>query len=761
MKYTSERYKDEMKEPFKNKWLCKVTVGAVNNVLQTYGSITSSDTISLYSENLNDMLIYHEKVDKIATFEKNDTKADGTSLFYDEALYTGIIFDKILTENDTLSFKYNIDQNYEYRDVERLIINFAKNYPKKIKVKYDIADSPYFKEITFDNDSYEFKIDVQWENITYIDVQMSEFFKTDSRLAITDLLFGDILIFDNTNLSDENSLTYRQYLSFTSEELPYKELTLNVLNENQKYDIDDEHNDIQLLEKGQKVSIQFGYEFSDGYTEWLEDDELILNDYDINDTYLNIQCSDILNNMSDYVEVDTSSYVYDSSTKTLSEGYEDKINFDIRPGGFTPQGMHTIYEGGRKEGILMLANAYNEVIKIDSRNNINVMLNNFTMESVSGNFAPISNIDSIKDFYDTDIMYFRDYATFEKDYTKADGNKLFPIESNNEFTGFIGSEISKGDNSFNNPIELTIRYTDFLPESLSLIFVKNQAPRKFKYEIYDRFDSKAYTSDEITHDGSDIIALDLPIKGKYGMKSIKFIFIDMYKDFNTVHLKAVKDFYISNYLIDRSQYENYYPSCENERPIKSLIINGYKYNSNNLRSILWQGYPFFDENGKCMVLLNSACLSSSKIGFNEEDSSSPTLSSHGVSLKPINGKIKHVELTDNGYDDSILYIYGEGTTTGIRTQSYTFNKTGESIEITNNMIPDRDTEFDNISRWYYRESNYNKLYKINFMGDPSIENGDVISIERKKGDTIYIRVEKLETIFTGGGIRGYIEGRKI
>ena len=622
-------------------------------------------------------------------------------------------------------------------------------------------DSPYFKEITFDNDSYEFKIDVQWENITYIDIQMSGFFKTDSRLVITNLLFGDILIFDNTNLSDENSLTYRQYLSFTSEELPYKELTLNVLNENQKYDIDDEHNDIQLLEKGQKVSVQFGYEFSDGYTEWLEDDELILNDYDINDTYLNIQCSDILNNMSDYVEVDTSSYVYDSSIKTLSEGYEDKINFDIRPGGFTPQGMHTIYEGGRKEGILMLANAYNEVIKIDSRNNINVMLNNFTMESVSGNFAPISNIDSIKDFYDTDIMYFRDYATFEKDYTKADGNKLFPIESNNEFTGFIGSEISKGDNSFDNPIGLTIRYTNFLPESLSLIFVENQAPRKFKYEIYDRFDSKVYISDEIIHDGSEVIALNLPIKGKYGIKSIKFIFIDMYKDFNTIHLKAVKDFYISDYLINHSQYENYYPSCENERPIKSLIINGYKYNSNNLRSILWQGYPFFDENDKCTVLLNSACLSSSKIGFNEDDLSSPILSSHGVSLKPINGKIKHVELTNEGCVDSILYIYGEGTTTGTRTQSYTFNKTGESIEITNNMIPDRDIEFDNISRWYYRESNYNKLYKFNFMGDPSIENGDIISIERKKGDTIYIRIEKLETIFTGGGIRGYIEGRKI
>lgn len=758
MKKVSENYRNEMREPFKNKWLCKVVIGAVNNTLQTYGYIECSEKLSDISEELNYMLQTNTTVDAIATFEKNDTRADGSTLFYDTSLNSGVVFDKILQKDDSITFTYRIDDSYTYRDVERFIINFSKTYPKKITITYDIKDSPFYKTETFDNDSFTFEVDELWEDITYITVEMSDFSRLNTRLVISDILFGDILVFDNTSLSESNSITFRQYMSFTSEELPYKELNINVVNENQKYDIEDETNDVRLLEKGQDVYVQFGYEYLDGSVEWLEDDKLILNDYEVNETYLNIMCSDMLNNMSDSVEVDSAQFVYDLSVDTLSEGYEDVIKFDSRLGGFTPQGLHVIYEGGRKEGILMLANAYGEVIKIDSDNKINAVLNNFYMEQVTGDFAPISNIDSIKDFYSTDLMYFRDYATFEQNYTKADGTKLFPVESNNEFTGFIGSQISGGDNMFPEPIELTLTYHDNLPYAISLIFVEGQAPRTYKYEVFNYQNTSIYASDVIEHDGSDVIALNLPVEGKFKTNRIKFTFIDMFKSFNTIHIKAVKDMYISDYIMDSTQYENYYPSCENMREIKSLNLISYAYEDTGVRSLVYQGTPIFDENGTAIVLLNNPCLGAD-IGFNEDGDK--VLTQNGVTITQLPNKVKHIQLTDNGYDGSTLKIYGTIANSVTKSANYAFAKTGESIEITNNLLPARMDENDSMSRWFYKECQYTKLYKVNFMGDPALENGDIISIQRKQGDNVTIRIEKLETTFSSGGIRGYLEGRKI
>lgn len=759
MKFTTEKYRNEMKELFKNKWLCKVMIGAINGVLQNNGDIETEEELSECSAPISELLNNHSELLNIASFEKNTTDASGYKKFYNSQQYTGVIFNT-LDLNSTITMTYTIREDYDNRDTERFIINFFNNYPKKIKITYNTVDSPFFKTTTYDNNSFTFKINEKWEKLTYIIIEMSDFYKNNIRLGIKDVLFGDIITFDNQNMMDTNSVSFRQYMSFLSEELPYKELSINVVNENQKYDIEDISNDVRLLEKGQKVTLAFGYEYTDGSVEYLEPDIFVLKNFEVTETNLNILCTDILNNMSDQVEVDTSSYVYDESCKTLAEGYEDSIIFDNRPKGFTPQGMHIIYEGGRKEGILMLANAYCEVVKIDSSNNINLVLNSFMMEKVTGDSSGISNIDSIIDYYNTDSVYFRNYATFEKDYTKANGSMIFPVEANNEFSGFIGNRISDVTGEFSAPIKLNVEYKDFMSEDITLIFTNGNCPKTYKYELYDRFGSKTYSSGELKNTNSNFLSIHLPIIGQYGIERITFYFLNMYKPFNTIHIQSMKDIYIEDYIIEAGQYENYYPSCISDTMVKNLILQGYKYSSTDGRSVLYEGVPVFDENNECIVTLNAPCLDIRTVGFNEEGSS-PILTSHGVTLSVIPGKIKHVKLTNTGYDDSILKIYGTPASTSKRTETFTFNKSGDSIEITNDMLPNRLQEYDNVYRWYWQEINNDKLYKVNFMGDPAIENGDTIGIIRKQGDTVYIRVEKCETTFSGGGIRGYIEGRKI
>ena len=66
-----------------------------------------------------------------------------------------------------------------------------------------------------------------------------------------------------------------------------------------------------------------------------------------------------------------------------------------------------------------------------------------------------------------------------------------------------------------------------------------------------------------------------------------------------------------------------------------------------------------------------------------------------------------------------------------------------------------------IAEWYAREEVKDKLYSFNYMGNPILETGDNIKILNKLGDEIIIRIEKHELTFSAGGLRGYIEGRKI
>ncbi len=754
-----------MKEPFKNKWLCMITIGAINNTLQTYGTIESDEQLSEISQPLNDMLTRSKNINKIATFEKNITQADGSSLFYDSSVSVGIVFDRIIQKDDALSFTYRIDKSYVDRDVEKLIIKFSQNYPCHLSITYDIVDSPFFKTEEFDNDSYQFEVDEYWENISYITIEMSNFAYTGRRVIIDELLFGDIISFSNEQLSLSSSVVYKEYKSFKSEELPYKQLTINITNEDQKYDVEDITNDIRLLKKGQDVYIQFAYQYDDEYgtTEYVPYTKLILKDYDLDETTLTIICTDKLNNMSGNVEVDAAALpmpIDSTITTSLSEGYESDIVFDSRIAEFVPQGVWVGYEGDRKQGLLMYANAYTQIIDIDDSNIIHFLLNSFIIESVFGTFAGISNIDSVKDYFSTDLSYFRDYATFEKDYTKADGKKIFPVEANIEFTGFIGEYISDAVGDFDTPVTITLNYYNYIPNAMTLLFVDGQYPREYSYELFDYGFTSIYQSDRIVHEESDILSVDLPYM--LNAKSIKFTFYSMYKELNTIHLKAVKHEYISDYIMSDTQYETYYPSCENQILMKDLAITCNVPYEGDTRSILFRSALTFPSSNEMEVLLTNATFTPETVGFNKDSASSPTVTQYGVTVQPAKGKLKHIKLINDGtYEGQTIELYGEALTVEPYTKSYVFNKTGDSVEINNQLLIGLDSFLLRMREWYGHEESLNKLYKFNYMGDPSLQVGDVIGIPTKKGEIIYIRIETNEITFSNGGLRGYIEGRKI
>lgn len=81
-----------------------------------------------------------------------------------------------------------------------------------------------------------------------------------------------------------------------------------------------------------------------------------------------------------------------------------------------------------------------------------------------------------------DILPDRDYATFEKDYWKADGKQLIlPAAGPYNYDGFVSSAVSGDDNTFATDPTITVSFTD--PQDifgLTFTFPSGQIPQEIK-----------------------------------------------------------------------------------------------------------------------------------------------------------------------------------------------------------------------------------------------------------------------------------------
>lgn len=780
MKEASEKFLNEMNEPFKNKWLVTVMIGATNYTMQSFGNITTNEKLTSLSSPINDLL-KSRPYTPIALFERETTLADGAPVFYSKDTYSGVVFNKDIKSDTSITFKYSIDENYVDRTADELILEFDVNYPRTIKVKYDTKVSPYYETLTFENEGYRFQTKESFEDITYLEITMSDF-ANDKMLIMKSMSFGEVLIYDNEDLTDGNALSYSEATFFKSDELPYKKATIVINNQNDRFNIENPENELKLLDKGQEVYFMIGYEYEDGTQEYVQGQKLILDGWTVDEQHLTLSVMDKLNSINDSVDVDCDCVNVDYRkylNSVLSKGYEDIM--DLRPfNEFIPQGFPVIYKGYRKEALLMMANAFQEILTIDTEDKIHSK-GSFTILEIplNVNMADISNQDSLAEYYDTDVSLWRNYATFEKDYVKADGSFVFPMANSNEFTGLIGNQMSDEDGNIDEDMSFRLTFWNRPPEYFSMIFVHQHTPQTFKYKVINPNTGKSYyESSELYHDpnGSDVIVLnlknDLPNFDNLSYCSIEVTFMSINENVphNTVHLKYVKMENLEAYELDESQYVDNYPAVTVDTPIRNMIIKVDNYKSEQQRNKIFEQEVTFPSKGSSVeVELNSPCFDVGlgnewDVGFNE--SGTLSLDNGEVTVSAISGKIKHVKLTLKSSASSLtqsITLYAVGSQTVSTQDEYQLAKTGSTLEMSNNLLPMAygGAWTSDIAEWYAREEAKDKLYSFNYLGNPMLETGDTIKIKNKLGDEILTRIEKHELTFSAGGLRGYIEGRKV
>lgn len=780
MKEASQKFISEMNEPFKNKWLVKVMIGAVNNTLQSFGNIITDEELNSLSSPINDLLL-NKTYTPIALFERETTLADGTPIFYSKENYSGVVFKREINKDASITFKYSIDESYVDRTVDELILDFDVNYPKTIKIKYDTKVSPYYETLTFENEGYRFQTKESFKDITYLEITMSNF-ANDKMLIMKSMSFGEVLIYDNEDLTDGNALSYSEATFFKSDELPYKKANIVINNQNDRFNIENPDNELKLLDKGQTVYFMVGYEFSDGTQEYVQGQKLILDSWTVDEQHLTLSVIDKLNCINDSVDIDSINVNMSYRkylNKVLSEGYEDI--FDLRTyDKFIPQGFPVIYKGYRKEALLMMANAFQEILTIDTEDKIHSK-GSFTQLDMplNVNMADISNENSLIDYYDTDENQWRNYATFEKDYVRADGSFVFPMKNSNEFTGLIGNQMCDEDGNIEENMSFRLAFWNRPPEYFSMVFVHRHTPQSYKYKILNPNTGKSYyESNELSHDvrETDTIVLnlknDIPNFDNLDLCSIEvtFLSVNWTVPYNTIHLKYVKMENMNAYELNENQYVDYYPHIEIQTPIRNMIIKVDNYQAEQQRGKIFEQTITFPSLGSSVeVEINSPCFDIGTgnqwdVGFNE--SGTLSLDNGEVTVSAISGKIKHVRLTLKSSASSLtqpITLYAVGSQTISTQDEYQLAKVGDTLEMSNNLLPMAygGAWTSDIAEWYAREEAKDKLYSFNYMGNPILETGDNIKILNKLGDEIIIRIEKHELTFSAGGLRGYIEGRKI
>lgn len=769
MKYATDKFKTEMNETFRNKWLGRVVIGALNNDLQSYGNVSTEESLSPNSSSIQNIL-YNSEWTRPAMFERTSTNADGSSSFYDSNSYQGVMFSKDITSSTTIVLKYSINEEYTNRTIEKLVINFALNYPRHIKIDYVSKGVDY--SITLSNNSFSFEMNDKLEDITEMTITLYDFVN-DLHLMIGNMLFGDMLVYSNDDLSDGEAISYEEAMYFKSDELPHKNCTIVINNTNNRFDIEGLNSETRLLEKGQDVYIMFGYEYEDGNVEYIQGQKLLLSSWDLSETAMTITCVDQLNYFNDSINIDymtTTGETYRNSiNNSLSSGYEDVMHLSDMT-TFVPQGMFGEHSGTRKESLLMCANAFREVISIDNNDEIHSTPNFFPILSLTPTENDtVTDSNNLFNNIDTDSSYFVEYATFEQDVARADGVKRFPRKNNTvDYCGYISHQTTDDNNNFSSPYPgVSIHFENYLPQYISVEFLEWHEPYVYSYSIYNQSNEEVYNSGDITNsENLSTIALSISdnINSSGFRYTVKLFIHSMKYAHRAITIKSVRMDKFSNYELDPNQYIDYYPTVTVESLIKNLTFNAKSYSPNDSRSEVYNKNVVFDDRETYIYLDSPLQWSddSGRIGFNSEGNLSQE--NEGMYVYEIDGKARTFRLKlkdDIELGEYKVQLYGKASSSSDVTVEYNLEKTGDNIEISNNLILPKEDMYSAVKRWYEHEEKHSKVYTFNYLGDPILEVGDIIYITTKEGNKIPIRVETHQLKLSGGGLKGYIEGRRM
>ena len=735
MYQTSQEYKESMKRPVRNQSYMKIQLGLINQEAQQTAGLSDTNKYNDFSD--AESIFNQHTVRRYATYESNFWKANGISFFLPEKKSDyrkdGITSTNLFEESFHVKFVFGCGKS----DIKGLTIKFGRNYPTKFTIVTDNATS-----FEYENTEELFKSDDVFENTESIELVITEMNVPNARVRIDYIIFGLGLEYDDEWISEASSNTT---LSAINEDLPESEFKVTLFNDNQLFNVDNPSSDINFLESGQKVNVMMGYMLDDGNIEWIKMHSLYVSEWSADDSSATITAVDILKYLDEkyykgiYYEDGIS--LYDLAVLVLTDAglNEDEYYIDSY--------MKKVYVHNplpnvtHKEALQIIANAGRCIMGYDRNGKIRIRVAfKPTYDTTSNGETYFSNAPTIDNLTEKN-----QYATFEQNFWKADGGKLFVPTDHHQDTGYISTSISDENGKFDaNPMLTRTLEAKYKAYGIMINFSGN-LPKKIVIRTYaDDVLNNTLTITSGIEQATEI-NYDFP---EYDRLEIEF---PETEPNSRIHIDYLSLGAETSYSLE---YDDLYstPVGTQLEKIKNVKVSRSLYSKSATKEDLTsETITYSGENQ--IYYLNDPCYGYSVAISNAESGQSAKIVSSGAYYVEVAfSGVKtgeNIEVAITGYKYNVATSY----------YSQPVHNRGTEKEWKNPLIS-FDDHCQEVAKWLADYFASGIEYELDYRGEPAIDCGDVIGQENKYDPDLKTIVEQSQITFKSGVLGGGLRTRR-
>lgn len=562
----SNAYKSAMQKKIRDRAYISITLGVVNGDAQNTAYFDGD-----YAYWGNKVLPFRNDAEytEYATLEQNYMRVDGQMYFLPRetsGLYQ-LRNAPLTTQNIIGTVKVAFPQEYS---IKGLTIDFGKYYPTSFKI---VTDE---KELTYTNDKHDFSTTDVIGNTTNIQIIPISMVGGNKRLRVEKIVMGVGLTYRNNDVSTSS---FEEFVNGISAEIPYRKLSVTILDKNNVYNVDDDNSFINFLETGQKMELSYGMVLSDETVEWHKKATMLLTDWNSKKNQMSFIANDVLSTLEDNYTIGNKIYdrtAYAEAISILTDaGFEPDEYFiddclrDVSLHNPMPEAPH-------KECLQLLCNASRCILFVDSDGRVNIKANFANvidpedMQVTSNGTAWWGNA--------TNVLYGNNnvYAELTRNFMRVDGSQFFLPRNTGtaiEQTGYVTSNVSDENGLFSENPVLTLK----LPAAYTY------------YGLYISFQGNPPKEMKVSTYNGDTLLNTF----KYDDLKEKSLLNDEFENFDSIRFEITRAYPKNRVLIDKISFGDL---SDYELKKDSMTENPYGYAERKTKDVFVKIYTF--QNGE-------------------------------------------------------------------------------------------------------------------------------------------------------------------
>lgn len=741
---TSRAYKQQMEQPLRNHSYCIVTIGAINQQAQRNASV-SGDTA--YISNNTQVFLGELPTLLYGTLESDWTKCDGSMAFPPRQNTVSYLYNQGVVSEDILgSITFVFPVAY---DIKGLTIQFAENYPVDFEITNDSSTYTYTG-----NAAADFVSGDVFNGTTHITITPSTMSNGNGRLRIFSISFGVGIQFNNAKLL---SVVKRENVSPITDALPTIDLSVDVENYDNVWNVNNSSSSINYLEIGQKVTVSYGYEMDFGEIYWMDGAKCDLVSWRANEHSMSFEAQDKLASLTDIYyggkPYENGISLYSLALLVLNDaGIEDDmydldamylrdyIVYNPLPAVSHAECLQIIANAGRcklytdRDGRICIYPSLETVIDV----------NRITVSS--GNATEYSDVQSVirQDIEKTT------YGTLEENFTTADSSMLFlPRGTSYLPAGYVSEAVSDSEGKFTSYAyskrpSIRVEFeAAFSFHTMTLNFVGNP-PGELQMSFYlngQPVGGSTYGSSPPFVEGNNVIEYDFP-----RMDTIYIYFQNMSRaEQSRVHLNSIAFGEPTDFRFTKRNMTSV-PTGERSGKVKELqVIKTIYKKGTELQNIASETV---DVTGLGMYTFY---LSAPAHDFSATIDGSTALTVYDASAYFVTVDVSLYsgshEIQINGYS----YVTTESPYT------FSINSTGTTEKWSNPLISENYMA-SLLAEWVGNYLKNNATYQITYRGEPRLDAGDFAYLEDEYIENMMIQITSHELSFNGA-LSGSVDAR--